>query len=123
MIQDKISQKQVLDNMSKLPWGVGESFENEHGVSCVAIDAAKEHMVTGIITVNGVTDLIEPYSGSCDLIATLSAVNNTYGKGLNPLSYELCVGVLDMLERRPEMFEDKGWLLENIKEALKKARI
>lgn len=54
----------------------------------------------------------------------VSAVNNTYGRGINPESVEKMKGVLEKLE---EMIEGRqmhtNWALQKIKEALTSSKL
>ncbi len=119
--------KEIVDNISKTPWSVGSKSVNAHGVHCQGIDASND--VTEIITVNGMTDSLYPYSGLADITATISAVNNTYGKGLNPEVYEDVVKLLENLKRVEDLHREKGnsylsYIEYNaIEQTIKQARI
>lgn len=55
--------------------------------------------------------------------ALITAVNNTYGKGLNPESYEDVVKALENAIERLSYLHTSQLVLDFLKEELKKARI
>lgn len=113
-----MNQQEIKNNMTQTPWALDPSgFSTDQ----FGIIGKKAHLGVGIVSEGVCSDDFYKLE-DVDLFAIKHAVNNTYGKGINPESVQLMYGTLDALSG---VMDAKGFVETAglIREVIKKATL